>query len=195
MGNVFFSSDFHFGHSNIAGPSVSNWSSGYRNFNSVDSMNEAIVNSCSHLKEGDSLYFMGDWAFGGHHNIPKLRKEIKCKNVYVTLGNHDKNIFKYSDLFTWIKPVWEGKILDRYFFLHHYAQRIWNLSHRSAIHLYGHSHGTLPDDSNNLSMDVGWDTCLFGHAIHTLYHYDEIIDIMNKKKNIPVDHHNPQTTT
>ena len=33
--NIWFTSDTHFGHTNIAGPSISVWKDGYRNFNSV----------------------------------------------------------------------------------------------------------------------------------------------------------------
>ncbi len=39
--------------------------------------------------------------------------------------------------------------------LSHYAFRVWNRSHHGAIHLYGHSHGNLPGDSQ--SCDVGVD--------------------------------------
>ena len=37
----------------------------------------------------------------------------------------------------------------------HYAMRVWSRSHHGAIHLYGHSHGNLPGDSQ--SCDVGVD--------------------------------------
>src|SRR5665213_3268619 len=37
----------------------------------------------------------------------------------------------------------------------HYALRTWPASRRGAIHLYGHSHGTLP--GNSQSTDVGVD--------------------------------------
>ena len=37
----------------------------------------------------------------------------------------------------------------------HYAMKVWPRSHRGALHFYGHSHGTLPGDSQ--SVDVGVD--------------------------------------
>jgi calcineurin-like phosphoesterase family protein len=37
----------------------------------------------------------------------------------------------------------------------HYAMRVWDRSHYGSMHLYGHSHGHLPDYGK--SMDVGVD--------------------------------------
>ncbi len=37
----------------------------------------------------------------------------------------------------------------------HYAMRVSNRSHHGAWHLYGHSHGNLPEGPTSLSMDVG----------------------------------------
>jgi calcineurin-like phosphoesterase family protein len=194
MSDIWFTSDCHYSHTNICGPSVSSWEKGYRDFDSVKDMNDKIIDSLSVIKPDDHLYYLGDWSFGGKENIKRFRERIPCENIYVTLGNHDPHLFKYRDLFESIHAIWEGKILDRYFFLHHYAQRVWNHSHKGSIHLYGHSHGTLPDDPNNQSMDVGWDTCLYGHEKYSPYHYDEIVAIMAQKGQMSVDHHNSKTT-
>ena len=196
MTNIYFTSDTHYGHSNIAGPTISKWKSGYRNFSSLHDMNEAIVDAMNEARENDVIYHLGDWSFGGKDNIEKLRKQVRCKNIYLTLGNHDHHIGReFKHLFGWVKPIWEGKILDQYFVLHHYSQRIWNISHRGSIMLYGHSHGTLPDDKGLRSIDVGFDTELFGHKKHTMYHFDEVMHIMkNHKSYSPVDHHNGETT-
>ncbi len=66
----------------------------------------------------------------------------------------------------------------------HYSMRVWNKSHHGSWHLYGHSHGTLPDDPNSLSIDVGVDC----HNYQPIS-YDEIKSIMSKKEFKPVDHH------
>ncbi|MGN7127393.1 hypothetical protein [Methylorubrum thiocyanatum] len=39
--------------------------------------------------------------------------------------------------------------------LSHYAHRIWYRIHRGDLHLYGHSHGTIPDAPEGMSTDVG----------------------------------------
>jgi hypothetical protein len=38
------------------------------------------------------------------------------------------------------------------------TMRVWNRSHHGSWHLYGHSHGRLPEPPTLLSMDVGVDT-------------------------------------
>lgn len=70
--------------------------------------------------------------------------------------------------------------------LSHYAMRVWNKSHHQSIHLYGHSHGTLPGFGR--SMDVGVDT----NNLYP-YHLDEIIDRMKNVRTPVVDHHTKDT--
>jgi calcineurin-like phosphoesterase family protein len=194
MSNIWFTSDSHYGHRNICGSSVSDWDSGYRDFKNLDEMNRCLVEAFNVAMPEDTIYHLGDWSFGGEKNIELFRSQIQCRDIRLCLGNHDVHIHKHIDLFTWVKPIYEGKIGGKYMFLHHYAQRIWNHSHKGSIHLYGHSHGTLLDDSNSKSMDIGFDTCIHGHKKYTLYHLDEVLEIMSKKKTVPLDHHNRETT-
>ena len=58
----------------------------------------------------------------------------------------------------------------------HYAMRVWNRAHHGAWHLYGHSHGKLPEAPTSLSMDVGVDT----HDFRP-WHFDEINLVMTEK--------------
>lgn len=51
-------------------------------------------------------------------------------------------------------------------------------------HLYGHSHGNLPDDPNSLSFDVGVDTNNFKP-----YSLKDVERIMAGKTFKPIDHH------
>jgi calcineurin-like phosphoesterase family protein len=62
--------------------------------------------------------------------------------------------------------------------------KVWNKSHHGAWHLYGHSHGSLPDDINSLSFDVGVDS----HDYKPIS-YEEVKRIMKKKIFKPLDHH------
>ena len=83
----------HYFHKNIAGPKVSAWKGGYRNFNDEMEMSREIVYQINkHVKEDDILYHLGDWSFGGINNIWNFRKQINCKNIHLILGNHDHHI-------------------------------------------------------------------------------------------------------
>jgi len=66
----------------------------------------------------------------------------------------------------------------------HYAMRVWDKSHWGIWHLYGHSHGSLPDDPRSLSYDVGVDKNNFTPLL-----FEEVKEIMSKKTFKPVDHH------
>ena len=197
--NIWLTSDTHFAHTNIAGPKVSTWKAGYRNFNSVQEMNETMVtniNNC--VKEDDILYHLGDWSFGGAHQIYYFRKALICKNIHLIKGNHDEHIvdksialrepglssFNPIELFTSIDNVFTGYIGKTYFHLSHYSHRVWPKSHKGGIHLFGHSHNSLTGELGK-SMDVGLDS----HPEFRPFHINEILQIMDKKVTTSVDHH------
>lgn len=157
-------------------------------------MNATIYeNINSSIKEDDILYFLGDWSFGGKDKVPIVRENIRCKNIHFVAGNHDHHIERdrnLQKLFLSVRKELFTKICGRDFFLSHYAHRTYIHQSATSIHLYGHSHGSLPDDIHSLSMDIGFDTELFGHKIYTPYHIDEIFHIMdNIKEPVSIDHH------
>lgn len=64
--SYYFVADLHYGHANIC-KAISKWSnkSTCRDFESIDDMNQAIVNSInSRVGKDDVLFFLGDWSFG-----------------------------------------------------------------------------------------------------------------------------------
>lgn len=189
MSNTWIFSDTHHSHTNICGPSVSSWSKGYRNFDSVAQMNEAIVSSINDVvKEDDILYHLGDWSFGGKDNIKKFRDLIKCNNIVLLIGNHDHHISKnpeFQKLFSEVHELLRRKIAGHYFTLCHYAMRVWDSSHQGALHCFGHSHGSLPGFGR--SMDVGW--CIHRRPLHI----EEVIKELMSKPIGFVDHHNKDT--
>lgn len=95
MSKIWFTSDPHYWHKNIAGSKVSSWESGYRNFNDEQEMSRHIVKIWNQtVSEDDILYCLGDWCFGGLQNIWNFRKQLRCKNIHLILGNHDEHIRK-----------------------------------------------------------------------------------------------------
>jgi calcineurin-like phosphoesterase family protein len=185
--NIWFTSDTHYNHKNIAGKEVSRWTDGFRKFTSVQQMNEALITNINkYVKEDDTLYHLGDFAFGDANVIREFRNSLICKNIHLILGNHDQEIedsLELQELFTSVGYVYTGYVGKQQFHLSHYSHRIWPKSHRGTIHLYAHSHGSIPDYGR--SMDVGVDT----HKDFRPYHINEIYSIMSKREVHKVDHH------
>ncbi len=182
---LYVVSDIHGFHTNLCSGTTKWKNGGVRPFDTPEEMTQAVVQSINDVvMPDDTLYHLGDWSFGGHQNVPKLRSLINCKDVRIILGNHDHHIHKYSELFTWVKHYQEFRYKGILFCLFHYGMRVWNQSHHGAIHLYGHSHGTLPGFGR--SMDVGWD------VEQRPFSLDEIIERFKNVDPELVDHHNEE---
>lgn len=179
---VFFTSDTHFGHKNII--KYSN-----RPFKDVTEMNEALIaNWNAKVGPDDWVFHLGDFCFISERN--KQRQIIDRLNgkIFFIHGNHDReldvSLFENAAIGSLYEVdflIGEEKIK---FVLCHYAMRIWNKSHRGAIHLYGHSHGSLPDDKHALSIDVGTDC--HNYAPISI---QDVMKIMSKKEYKSIDHH------
>lgn len=217
MSKIFFTSDTHYWHRNIAGPKVSVWKAGYRNFNDEQEMSREIVKQINKtVGYDDVLYHLGDWSFGGLQNIWNFRKQINCRTIHLLLGNHDQHIEKNKELpncwydtsancfydtkendwcvianakqlFTSVNQVLEIKHGKHSFFLSHYAHRVWNGLPKGVIHLYGHSHNTIEEIGK--SQDVGIDVSYALNGTYRPMYIEEIIDRMSRKEVIFFDHH------
>lgn len=191
---IWFSSDWHFSHTNIAGSKVSKWKSGFRDFDNVKQMNTTIIDNINkYVKSDDTLYFLGDFCFGDHRKTPEYRALINCETIHFCRGNHDSRIDDYSNCFTSINDVMSIRHGGNKFFLSHYSHRIWPSSHHGVIHLYGHSHDSIPDF--NKSMDVGVDPAYRILGEYRPFSITEILEIMNKKTISKVDHHESTEVT
>lgn len=153
---IYFVSDYHYGHTNIAGPRISKWKKGFRNFNSVHEMNKAIIESTNDtIKEKDLLIYQGDWSFGPESNITELRNSLVVKNIIMIWGNHDETVRKYyKHLFTECHELLHRKLEGINFVMCHYPIARWNRRHHGSIHTYGHEHHNY--DNGDGSIDVGW---------------------------------------
>jgi calcineurin-like phosphoesterase family protein len=128
------------------------------------------------VKANDILYFFGDFCIGSKAKALEHRKQIRCKKIFAVPGSHDKQIRKLTGEFSWLSNLAEISIHGQPVVICHYAMRVWNRSHHGAWHLYGHSHGNLPDTPTSLSMDVGVDT----HDFRP-WRFDEINLLMTEK--------------
>jgi calcineurin-like phosphoesterase family protein len=199
-GNVFITSDTHYGHKNIV-RGVTNWRTkdgevpvdSTRDFQTIDQMNERLIDGINHhVGQDDTLIMLGDVSFGGFDNIGIFLERLVCHNIHLILGNHDHHIENNRDhvqgRFLSVQHYLEVKINDRDFVLCHYPLQSWHGMGKGVIHLHGHVH--LPENrkfGQGKKMDVGVD----GNGMDP-YSIDEIIKIMDKRNSLPEilgDHH------
>lgn len=144
----YFSADFHFGHSGIIKLARRPW-------NNVDEMDEGLIELHNQtVTDADIVYYIGDFAF---KTPERYLTRLKGKEHHLIMGNHDyrQNQTTLRRIFDSVQDVLYLRFEKQRFFLSHYAHRTWRNSIHGSYHLYGHSHGSLPD--YNRSMDVGVD--------------------------------------
>lgn len=134
-------------------------------------MDQTLINNWnSVVQPQDTIYHLGDVGFTNEDKLYQILKRLNGK-IHLICGNHDKVIRKSNLLRERFESISELKKIyiqdvkhpnGQYeIILCHYAMRVWDKSHYGSWHLYGHSHGTLPDDPNLLSYDVGVDSWNF----------------------------------
>lgn len=107
-------------------------------------------------------------------------------NKFFINGNHDNKdtICLYKKYGTFLGNLYEVNINYQNIVLCHYAMRVWRGSHKGTWHLYGHSHGSLPDLKDSLSFDVGINC----HNYYPL-EFKDVLKIIKSKEYKPIDHH------
>ncbi len=161
--HIWFTSDPHYGHANILKYSK-------RPFADPQEMDAFLIKNWNAVvRPDDYVWMLGDFAMTGKRD--RLANYLSQLNgeKYAIFGNHDVGGL-YADaglqreFFKGCFDLKQIKIEDPEAFqgyqritLCHYSMRVWNKSHHGAYHLYGHSHGSLPEDEGYLGMDVGVD--------------------------------------
>jgi calcineurin-like phosphoesterase family protein len=215
-------SDPHYFHKNIAGPKVSKWKDGYRDFEDEIQMSRHIVKQINKtVAWDDTLYCLGDWSFQGVQNIWNFRKQVVCQTIHLTLGNHDQHIQSNKelpnvvsingnlvskdspdiisdpvyarDIFTSVQDVITATYGQHTFFMSHYKHAIWYGSHKGVLHIYGHSHSNAEDWVIGKSMDVGIDNAKRLLGEYRPFSIEEVISLMDKREIKKADHHDKHT--
>jgi calcineurin-like phosphoesterase family protein len=146
---TWFSADFHYGHKNII--KFCN-----RPFATVEEMDEVLISNWNKkVGKFEHAWIIGDFCFNDKNKGQEILNRMNGIK-HLVRGNHDSTSVKL-DGWASISDYEEMKIGSQKIILSHYAMRVWNGSHYGSWQLYGHSHGTLPDDPNLLSFDVGVD--------------------------------------
>jgi calcineurin-like phosphoesterase family protein len=143
-----FTADNHFGHEAIITMSA-------RPFTTVDEMDETMIaNWNAVVAKNDNVWHVGDFA----HRIDVKRKRAIFSRLngskHLVPGNHD-DADTLSLAWASIGQIRQIVVDGQKIVLCHYGLRTWPGSRRGALHFYGHSHGTLP--GNSQSLDVGVD--------------------------------------
>jgi len=174
MSNIFFSADYHWGHSNEHGGIISMCK---RPFSNLHEMEKAIIdNHNSMVKPDDDFWLLGDVAYKCSPQYLVERLRMLNGNIFVILGNHDKplrqviNHGMVDDLIKSKKLTIIGSldpnIISAYqlkpegahLILSHYKYSTWIGSFRGySINVYGHSHGNMPEFTDVLACDCGVD--------------------------------------
>lgn len=227
---LYFTSDTHYGHKNIC-RGVTQWSgtteeinNSTRDFKNVDDMNDAIIDGINSIVgKNDVLYHLGDWSFGGISNIWEFRKNIKCENIHLILGNHDHHIEKNSKLPNCVIRYNSGELVDvdkstsNWDELALASELFTSVNHVGTVRTgknqfflshYAHRvwnnshHGNIHlyghshnsiDNNWGKSMDVGIDAIFALLGKYRPISVTEVLDIMNKRDILYNDHHNENT--
>jgi calcineurin-like phosphoesterase family protein len=174
--DVFFISDFHLFHKNVINFDNRPFRDELGNPD-VEAMHETIKNNWnSVVKASDVVFYLGDLCFANAKNGEEFMKELNGK-IYFVMGNHDdyrdiiKNtryagVYDIVDLYIYdsSKITEKKKSVDElHFVLSHYPIYSYNKMHAGAIHVHGHTHGSLHHGepttfdyyANRKAIDVG----------------------------------------
>jgi len=214
MSRVFFTSDTHYGHSNIV-RGTTRWDlsgdtkgQSCRDFDTLEEHNKALVEGINKVVgKDDILYHLGDWSFGGLDNIWKFRNQLRVDTIHLIFGNHDHHIrnnkvfsgilealsgkISAKEMFTTTQDVLEVKLNHKHFFMSHYSHQVWNGSHKGIMHCFGHSHDTL--EGIGKSMDVGMDSAKRILGEYRPFSLEEVTEILDKRPILFIDHHDKNT--
>jgi len=174
--DVWFTADLHLGHGNIIKYCMrpfltaeeqerarhdprGNWRVSPETVQRHDDTLIDTINMC--VEKKDVLWIVGDFCMGGLHEARSYRNRIRCRNVYLVWGNHDRPGVR--TVFTDVIEQGMYTVANQDIWLNHYPMRTWNRRFHGSWHVYGHVHGRLQaEDAANdsaLTRDVGVDAC------------------------------------
>lgn len=190
---IWFTSDLHFFHDRI----LEFHSKRKEIFGKdIQSAKEAMITLWnSRVSKNDTVYILGDLAFGGVEDKRKLFIRLNGNKVLV-LGNHDKVPNKLKSYFNHITQIKNLKFKKSvYNFLHrdleiimcHFPMLTWEHKEKGSVMVHGHCHGKVDkinEDSKDLRVDVGIDGKLANYdlvSLEKLANYINAVEQESKK--------------
>lgn len=182
---LYFTSDLHFGHSNIVKFTDRN-----KVTTSEEHDNWLIDLWNKQVKKSDTVYVLGDISFAKFDRTAEIFSKLNGA-IFVVKGNHDRreDLDKLKNLHL-IQHWYEYKEIkhnSNSICLFHFAIACWHKQGHGSWHLYGHSHGNYQQDG--LCLDVGIDSAYNIFGEHRLFSYEDVQRIMQTKEVQVKDHH------
>jgi calcineurin-like phosphoesterase family protein len=184
--DVFFTSDTHFGHTNILKYAE-------RPFASIEEHDEALIEAWNEVvtESGAHVYHLGDFVFGKPRRIEEILPRLNGQ-IHLILGNHDKHLRKGKtrDLFASVSDYKSIRVKttpaggEQRIVLMHYPIESWDKRHYGSWHLHGHCHGTLPSAEHQRRVDVGVDVWNYRPVT-----FEQLEEHMAAKVFKAIDHH------
>ena len=136
---VFFTSDTHFGHSNIIKYCQ-------RPFNSAEHMDEVLINNWNEVvSPQDIVFHLGDFCFGSDKEWIKILQRLNGTK-YLILGNHDlkkiANSNQIKDYFADINMQMRVVVDKQKMLLNHYPFLCFEGGYQNVWQLFGHVHSS-----------------------------------------------------
>lgn len=175
--SVFFTADLHCSHGNIIKHSR-------RPFANITEMDDTLIHNINALiQKNDTFYILGDLSWN-EQATHKFLGRVNCNNIHYIRGNHEGGTKTLEYQFKSCENYAEIIIESQRIVLCHYPLLSWRGMYRESWMLHGHCHGNLKDDPYARRIDVGVD-CFNYFPVS----FDQIKEIMSKKKFKYVDHH------
>ena len=141
---VFFTSDTHFGHTNIL--EYCN-----RPFKNIHEMDEKLIANWNALvSPDDTVFHLGDFAMGGSAEWNKILSRLNGR-IYLIWGNHDlKNVRQgYLGRFEHVSMQMRIEVDKQKIYLCHYPFLTFEGAYKNVWQLFGHVHTR----ANNTGID------------------------------------------
>jgi calcineurin-like phosphoesterase family protein len=185
---VWITFDTHYSHTGIC-KGVSQWEdkSGCRDFDTLEDMNNAIVDGINRYVTKDSLLIHGgDWSFGGKDKVFEFRNKLNVDVIYLTRGNHDHNIWPLELQNVIINDIHYLQFGMHKFVFCHYPMLHWHEMHKGSFMCHGHLHGHEDDvmkliHRNYRTMDAGIDEAFRIYGEYRPFRLTEVIDLLKHK--------------
>lgn len=178
---VFFTSDLHFGHTNILRHDN-------RPFQSVKEMDKEIIKRWNNtVADNDTVYIIGDISWYDDDKTYEIYNNLNGNKILIT-GNHDRIRGKVRNCFTSIFDYKKTNIDGTKIIMCHYPIHFYDCHYHGAVMLYGHVHNSHEEDmvqKYRKELEEKGVSCKMYNVGCMLHDYtprtlNEIIDYYNK---------------